>query len=146
MPKKATSKQHRVTLECFSALLVMTALLLIGQGTADASTMPHSHKAVAAFSSHEKIDNHSCPLLHHPKIEACPLSHQSVSLDVVAIKNCGGNPAEGGISVAGYSKESVAPSGFDDFRLPLGSRSPCMFFSSYSPILADPLDHPPRFI
>lgn len=146
MPDKTTPKQNRVFLRCVCGLLAAVVLLFTSQGTVEASIMPHSHKAVTAFSSNEKVENHSCPLPHHPKIEVCPLSHQSISLDVVAIKNCGGTPAEGGIPVTGYSKVSVAPNGFDDFRLPLVSQSPSMVLSFYSPLHADPLDHPPRSI
>ena len=90
------------------------------------------------------VDKHSCPLLHHLKREVCPLSHQAISVNGVVIKSCGGNKAEGGITVTGFSKGSVAPDSFDDFRLPLGSSRLFSISSYYIPILSDPLDHPPQ--
>lgn len=146
MPDMTMQKTNCV-LSTFGMVCAFLAALFffMGLGTGEASPLPHSHKAGLVSAGNINADKHSCPLLHHLKREVCPLSHQTISVDGVVIKSCGGSPAEGGISVAGFSKVTVAPDGFNDFRLP-ESGSSFTNSSFYIPVLPVPLDHPPRSI
>lgn len=148
MPDMTMQKSNRLLHAFGRACAFLAAIFFfMGLGTGEASSLPHSHKAETLSSGNVinvNADKHSCPLLHHLKREVCPLSHQAISVNGVVIKSCGGSPAEGGIPVTGFSKVSVAPDSFDDFKLPLESRSFFVISSYYIPILFDPLDHPPK--
>lgn len=130
------------TLACAFLAAITLVFLYAGVGEAHGHDS-HMHASASPFEGH-KIGGHSCPLVHHPERETCPLSHRAKIDNVVSIKSCGNSPAEGVPASSGFSKETVALEILCDLLLPLESRQVYFSASLYTPLLSDPLDHPPK--